>query len=144
MGHRRQGRSIGAAVTVAVSLAAVCIPSVAAQGWYLVGPPGHRLPKNILDFQSWPQGSWSEVRADLLKKLPLSEWATYQAFDTAAACEDERASRIAAGNRMLEKSRGGPLGPGHSNDLDIAIYHVTYWSLAMCLASDDVRLVPKK
>ncbi len=61
MSWRLHDRSIGAAVAVAILVAKVCSPSVAAQGWYLVGPPEHRLPKNLLDIQSWPQGSWSEV-----------------------------------------------------------------------------------
>lgn len=139
MSWRLRDRSIGVAVAVAILVATVCSPSFAAQGWYLVGPPEHRLPKNLLDTQSWPQGSWSEVRAELLKKLPLSDWATYRAFDTAAACEDERASRIADGNRTLEKFIARPLDPGYS----IGRNTVTYWSLAMCLASDDVRLAPK-
>jgi hypothetical protein len=110
---------------------------VAAQGWYLVGPPEHRLPKNLY---GGPQGSWSEVRTEVLKQVPLSEWATYRAFDTAEACEAERESRIALGLRRLADSSRDPTGMGAT----IARDTLTYWSLAMCIASHDVRLAPRK
>jgi len=107
---------------------------MAGQGWYLVGPPEHRLPKDVY---GGPEGSWSEKRIELLKQLPLSEWATYQAFDTAKACEAERESRIAKGLQMMAT-------PHDPRTDTIGRDTLTYWSLAMCIASDDARLTPKK
>jgi hypothetical protein len=41
--------------------------TLAGQGWYLMGPPGERLPKDLnTNLSKWPVGSWAEVRAKLL------------------------------------------------------------------------------
>ena len=128
---------LSAAIAVAVFILTMSGQGVAAQGWYLVGPPQHRLPKNLY---GGPQGSWSEVRIEILKQVPLSEWATYRAFDTADACEAERGSRIASALQGLQDTIRDPTGMPHT----IARDTLTYWSLAMCIASDDVRLAPRK
>lgn len=126
-----------AVIAVGVFVVTMSGQGMAAQGWYLVGPPEHRLPKNLY---GGPQGSWSEVRTEVLKQLPLSEWSTYRAFDTAEACEAERESRIASGLRRLADTSRDPTGMGAT----IARNTLTYWSLAICIASDDVRLAPSK
>ena len=120
-----------------VFAAVMPVESMAAQGWYLVGPPQHLVSKNLY---GGPQGSWSEVRTDILKQLPLPEWATYRAFDTAEACEAERDSRIASGLSKLEGTSRDPTGMAHT----IARDTLAYWSLAMCIPSDDARLAPSR
>lgn len=118
------------------SLLALATSAVdASQGWYLLGPPADRLPKD-LNTPAWPVGSWSEVRAALLPRIPLSTWAQFQAFDTAAACEVERSSRADSAQRRWGDTLNQPLSAAHKS----ATENLTYQSLLVCIGSDDPRL----
>ncbi len=50
-------RLLSAAITIGVFVVTTCNRGMAGQGWYLVGPPEHRLPKDVY---GGPEGSWSE------------------------------------------------------------------------------------
>jgi hypothetical protein len=111
-----------------------------AGGWYLVAPPIDRLPAD-LNTSDWGR-TFSEVAAKLMKRIPLSEWVSYGAFDTAKECEAERATRE-KGNwdgvhqfRDEEKKTKKKTG-----DLQmIMMREAQYWGIARCVASDDPRL----
>jgi len=85
---------------------------------------------------------FSTVAAKLMKRIPLSEWVTYGAFDNAKECEAERAKRegkswdkmhqLADEERKTKKKTG---------DLQmIMAQDAQYWGIARCIASDDSRL----
>src|SRR5262245_47468864 len=76
----------------------------AGQGWYMLGPPSDRLPENL---EGLPGNSWSELRATLLRTLPLSTWAQFLAFDTASACEEERSRRIEVAKGFVNNAQPG-------------------------------------
>jgi hypothetical protein len=122
-------------------------PTLAGQGWYLMGPPGERLPKDLnTNLSKWPVGSWAEVRAKLLKDIPLSEWANFQAFDTAATCQEELDRRqVRATAQSLQELQRLSQAKGPEFERQAKVHQVvmddaTYQSLCLCVASDDPRL----
>ena len=106
--HRSQLRVvlvIGAMVAAVVSGPPLAHGGV---GWYLLQP-----------------GPTVELRTD--GSVSLGDWAQVGAFDSARACEQERAARLKRAKRGDDEGRG-------SNEW------VTRVELSLCVASDDVRL----
>ncbi len=84
-------------------------------GWYLIMPP--------------------HVPSENQPTPPLCQWSTFEAFDTAAACERERARDIRARNKELNAPPGGRLNSGFS------VYGpVRPFEYSECIATDDPRL----
>ena len=89
----------------------------AVVGWYLMSPPVYVAP-----YTGDSTKAWTIIHA------PLSQW-TSAAFDTAAACETELASRQAMDARGTAERK---------DPLSVALHQST--SMMMCVASDDPRL----
>ena len=98
--------------------------ALALVGWYLLVPPP--VPKGELSALERAQAAGSKF----LVGAPLSLWAVYDSFDTAAQCrkarDDLRSKSSVEGRALLKQSAEGQ------------------WSLfAQCIATDDPRLKEK-
>ena len=102
-------------------------------GWYLVGPP-------IVSRATGSQEIWW-----LLPTASLRAWERLQAFDSAAACEDEREKVLNDGRRLREPSEKiWPVLEGSNPPRLVALQRDALFPAQMtmvrCIASDDPGL----
>ncbi len=93
--------------------------AVALAGWYLIVPPAGRTARVGL-------------------AMPLSQWTTVGAFDSAAKCESGKRKGLPLIEKRIKKNAEKAGAPAHDSDVQLLAQ-----SLLRCVASDDPRLKGK-
>ena len=92
-------------------------------GWYLMVPP-------FLKDQS---GALTQSDAS----APLKKWEVLESFNSAAACEEEKARKPSQESKAIKQIGQGAGAPLPVN---VANAHVLRFHEALCIPSDDPRL----
>jgi hypothetical protein len=113
--------------------------ALALVGWYLMVPP-------VIHEEDWQQQHVHPTTA------PLSEWFTWNSFDTADACTKARSALIASGvdgvvndyNRWLDgRASSEDLLDEWANTYSISSAIMDADGQSLCIATDDPRLKEK-
>ncbi len=88
-------------------------------GWYLIVPPAGRTARVGL-------------------AMPLSQWTTVGAFDSAAKCESGKRKGLPLIEKRIKKNAEKAGAPAHDSDVQLLAQR-----LLRCVASDDPRLKEK-
>ena len=110
--------------------------ALALVGWYLMMPP-------VIHEEDWQQQHVHPTT------VPLSEWFTWNSFDTADACTKARSALIARASRGVLNDydrwlAGRPSSEGlldeWANTYSISSANMDAYGQSLCVATDDPRL----